>query len=323
MAVLPPDPVFSLRCPDMGPVNSICFHQDQRLLAGTLKGNVFLWDLQTNRSSLNFDIGNEPITTLHHTTDMLISQEKGGTVTLWSMSNTGYIRQRTINGNYFGFCRTALYNNTNGVGDELLFYPCDENSIGVLHINDAEAPSQLLVPDDPQLPKIGTVYCIKPFECASQVFLLAGYESGHFLTWDLSSGVIVDMLQLEPEPMGLDYDPITNRGIVGGASDKLSSISYQRKSMQLQHGSDINIKNAGINCVRIRADQKVFATGGWDGRVRIFSWKSLRPLAVLTEHKTGGIMDIAYSEAKVPMWNAPIMAAAGMDGQITLWDLYN
>lgn len=93
--------------------------------------------------------------------------------------------------------------------------------------------------------------------------------------------------------------------------------------MHLQRGADIAIKNAGINCIRIRKDQKVFASGGWDGRVRIFSWKSLRPLAVLTEHSSGGIMDIVYSEAKITMWKAPIMAAAGMDGQITLWDLYN
>jgi len=67
----------------------------------------------------------------------------------------------------------------------------------------------------------------------------------------------------------------------------------------------------------------VFASGGWDGRIRIFSWKSLRPLAVLTQHKNGGVMDLAYSSQQVAMWRAPIMAAAGMDSQISLWDLYN
>jgi len=46
MAVLPPDPVFSLRSPDMGAVNSLCFQESDRLLAGTIKGSVFLWDLQ-------------------------------------------------------------------------------------------------------------------------------------------------------------------------------------------------------------------------------------------------------------------------------------
>lgn len=46
MAVLPPDPVFNIRAPDMGPVHSLCFHQDERLLAGTENGTVHLWDLQ-------------------------------------------------------------------------------------------------------------------------------------------------------------------------------------------------------------------------------------------------------------------------------------
>lgn len=317
MAVLPPDPVFSLRCPEMGAVNSLCFHTTERLLAGTTKGNIFLWNLQTNRSPLNFDVSNNPVTSLHHLPDMLISQEKGGRVTLWSMTNKSYVRQRTIEGEHLGFCRTALLCNN------LFFYPCGENSVGVLHVNDLDMTPQMLVPDDVQLPKLGSITCLKPFESASQIFLLAGYESGHFLTWDLSSGLVVDLLQLEADPMSVDYDPVTNRGVVGGPGDKLITISYKRQSMQLQRGADIAIKNAGINCIRIRDDQKIFSTGGWDGRVRIFSWKSLRPLAVLTEHKNGGVMDIAYSEGKVNMWHAPIMATAGMDGQISLWDLYN
>lgn len=53
MAVLPPDPVFSLRCPEMGAVNSLCFHESERLLAGTLKGKVFLWDLQVRQTNNN------------------------------------------------------------------------------------------------------------------------------------------------------------------------------------------------------------------------------------------------------------------------------
>ena len=46
MAVLPPDPVFNLRHHDMGAVNSICFHNADRLFCGTAKGAVYLWDLQ-------------------------------------------------------------------------------------------------------------------------------------------------------------------------------------------------------------------------------------------------------------------------------------
>lgn len=302
--------------------------------------------LQTNRSALHFEVGSDPITNLHHTKEHLVTQEKGGTITVYSISNSSYVKERSIPGNHLGYCRTALHINPNNTNEQLLFYPCEESAIGVLHVTDPAAPTQMLVPDDPQLPKLGSVTCFKPFECASQLFLLAGYESGHFLTWDLSSGVLIDTLELAPEALTVDYDPITNRGIIGGtckrisesevlslhvhiflfflyAAEKLTTFSYQRPSMQLQRGSDVCIKNPGVNCVRIRADQKVFASGGWDGRIRIFSWKSLRPLAVLTQHKQGGVLDLAYSEQPVSMWRAPIMAAAGMDAQISLWDLYN
>lgn len=50
--MLPPDPVFSLRSPDMGAVNSLCFQESERLLAGTIKGSVFLWDLQVRHLRL-------------------------------------------------------------------------------------------------------------------------------------------------------------------------------------------------------------------------------------------------------------------------------
>ncbi|XP_061397780.1 guanine nucleotide-binding protein subunit beta-like protein 1 [Musca vetustissima] len=326
MAVLPPDPVFTLRCAEMGPVNSLCFHRNERLLAGTTKGKIFLWDLSTNRSSLHFEVGHqEPITALHHTDDeLLISQEKGGRITLWQMTNTGYKRQLVLPANYMGYCRSVLFNNAHNQEDPLLFYPCDENTIGVLHTTDPENSVQMLVPAE-QLPqqKLGTLNCLKPFEHASQIFCLAGYESGYFLTWDLSSGMVVDVAQIEPDPMAVDYNPATNRGVIGGPGDKITTFSYQRQTMRFQRSSDIALKNPGINCIKIRQDQKVFCAGGWDGRVRIFSWKSLRPLAVLTEHKSGAIMDIAYSTGPVAMWKAPIMAVAGMDSQISLWNLYN
>lgn len=66
----------------------------------------------------------------------------------------------------------------------------------------------------------------------------------------------------------------------------------------------------------------MFVSGGFDGRIRVFSWKSLRPLAVLSEHK-GNLMDIAFSDGIVAFWKSNIMAAGGTDGKITLWDIYN
>lgn len=321
MAVLPPDPVFCLKSTEMGPVNSICFHHNERILAGTVKGGIHLWDLQTNRPFLNFDIGTNPITSLHHTDENLFSQEKGGTIKCWSMTNTGYLLQKTEITNHVAFCRSDYINNK-----EILLYPKDENSIGFITLKNYEI-IKILKPDQDK--NLGHISCIRSIQRNGQDYILAGYESGNILTWDIRdltttiNNTIGNDIILNEFPMTIDYDPITNRGLCGGSNDKLTLFSYQRQSMDLIKQCEIGIKNAGINCIKIRPDQKVFVSGGWDGRIRIFSWKSLRPLAVLTEHKNGGVMDIAFSEGKVTMWKANIMAAAGVDGQITLWDLYN
>ncbi|EAW12974.1 WD40 repeat domain-containing protein [Aspergillus clavatus NRRL 1] len=49
----------------------------------------------------------------------------------------------------------------------------------------------------------------------------------------------------------------------------------------------VNTKHAGQQGLRIRSDGKVFATAGWDSRIRVYSCKTMRELAVLKWHKEG------------------------------------
>lgn len=152
---------------------------------------------------------------------MLISQEKGGTIKLWTVTNSCYALQRAIAPDHLAFCRSVLYTSA-ATGTETLFYPHGENSIGVLHLQSAlgagDSTTQFLIADDPQLPKLGSICCLKPFECDGQMFVLAGYEEGTFLTWDVSSSRVIDLLRIDESPMAVDYDPLTNRGIIGGPS---------------------------------------------------------------------------------------------------------
>lgn len=317
MSVLPPDPVFVLRHPDMDAVNSLVFYKDEKLLAGTLKGTVQLWDLQTNRCTSSFEVGSDPITALHHTNSHLITQEKGGTLKYWSKTKSAYVLEKTTHTNHIAFCRTD-YSNC----DETLVFPQEDNCIGLIHVKDWQSRT-LLVPD--KCLALGQVSCLKKFNLRGHDMVLAGYESGDFLTWDLRSEKPISEIHLNVgAATSADFDGLSNRGIVGGTEDRLFAVTFQMKALeQLTMAQEIPIRNPGINCVRIRGDRKIFTTAGWDGRIRIFSYKSLRPLAVLTEHKSGGIMDIAYSSEIIYYWNSPIMAAGGMDGKISLWSLYN
>lgn len=218
MAVLPPDPVFVLRSAENTAVSSLCFHQNERLLCGSTSGKISLWDLQTNRSCYNFSVGDKPILALHHTEDVLIVQQKGGCISLWLVSNSGYKQQFALSAEHAGFCRSVLYSSEDENSNACqLFYPCDDSSIGILNVCDTDKPPQMLVPSEIEdVPKLGMISCLKPFSYGSNTYVLAGYESGHFLTWNIGKGTVVDMLKLEPEPMAVDYNAAANVGIIGG-----------------------------------------------------------------------------------------------------------
>ncbi|KAL4734079.1 WD40-repeat-containing domain protein [Aspergillus similis] len=49
----------------------------------------------------------------------------------------------------------------------------------------------------------------------------------------------------------------------------------------------VNTKHAGQQGLRVRSDGKIFATAGWDSRVRVYSCKTMKELAVLKWHKEG------------------------------------
>ncbi|KAK4870412.1 hypothetical protein LT330_004760 [Penicillium expansum] len=49
----------------------------------------------------------------------------------------------------------------------------------------------------------------------------------------------------------------------------------------------VNTKHSGQQGLRIRSDGKVFATAGWDCRIRVYSGKTMKELAVLKWHKDG------------------------------------
>lgn len=49
----------------------------------------------------------------------------------------------------------------------------------------------------------------------------------------------------------------------------------------------INTKHSGQQSLHVRSDGRIFLTGGWDSKIRIYSTKTLKEVAVLKWHKEG------------------------------------
>ncbi|KAK3318215.1 WD40-repeat-containing domain protein [Apodospora peruviana] len=60
----------------------------------------------------------------------------------------------------------------------------------------------------------------------------------------------------------------------------------------------VNTKHSGQQGLRIRSDGRIFATAGWDSKVRVYSAKTLKEVAVLKWHQVG-CYAIAFAEVEV------------------------
>ncbi|XP_042090827.1 guanine nucleotide-binding protein subunit beta-like protein 1 isoform X3 [Ovis aries] len=74
------------------------------------------------------------------------------------------------------------------------------------------------------------------------------------------------------------------------------------------------LTNPGIADLKIRPDSKILATAGWDHRVRVFQWRTMRPLAVLAFH-SATVHCVAFDATG-------LLAAGSGDQRISVWSLY-
>lgn len=240
----------------------------------------------------------------------MITQEKCGVLKLWDLNNeSDYVLDTTYNC-AGGYCRSLLFNNKLIVAQE-------KSCVDVLDIKTFEKIQTFKT----SLDKVGHVMCIQCVELSGKHYILAGYESGDIVLWDFFTGKTCSRIKLRECITSITFDKNTSRGICGNASNVIQIFTIN-KDFSITLKCEISITNDGCSVVKIRPDRKIFVCGGWDGRLRLFSWKSLRPLVVLTEHR-GTLTDVTFSPGIVKQWNSNIMAACASDGMISLWNLYN
>ena len=97
-----------------------------------------------------------------------------------------------------------------------------------------------------------------------------------------------------------------------------------QNKLGLQKSKQVKLTNAGILCCAIRPDGRIFAIGGKDGRVRLFGFKSGKPLAILPYHpNTIECVRFSHNLAQSTDRKKYLLFASSRDKSISIWSLYN
>jgi WD40 repeat protein len=157
--------------------------------------------------------------------------------------------------------------------------------------------------------KTGMVMAVKILHLNSTLYLIVGTESGLTSVQKLNSNsnqwetTYVSKPHTQPV-LSLDIVPTTSFLTTASAldiryftssADALITLNPIQKLIENKPLKTLQSKHSGQQSLTARSDGKIFATGGWDGRVRVYSAKSLKELAVLKWHKEG-VYSVAFSE---------------------------
>ncbi|KAM6930629.1 guanine nucleotide-binding protein subunit beta-like protein 1 [Xenentodon cancila] len=317
-----PSPIYTLRGAG-SPLNTLhfsCNGGDTPLLfSGSGNGVIHIWNLQSRRAEkiVEGHSGNSVIwvSTLK-LTDTLISQGRDMQVCLWDLREGRCEAVESVWTGSFGFCQCSLLE-TSLTNCLLAFAGQQTEEIRIIELP-SKTPVCTLVPEA----KLGMVMCLKLWQpdAGPGPLLLAGYEDGSLLLWDVMQRSKLSQVKAHPEPvMCLTFDPQRLKGISGSSEKKLSSWTLDNQNnIQLQ--DSLMMVNPGVSQLCIRDDGKLLASAGWDHRVRIFGWKKLRPLAVLQYH-SDMVLSVAFSDHRQPKQR--LLAAGSKDQRISLWSIYN
>lgn len=165
--------------------------------------------------------------------------------------------------------------------------------------------------------KTGMVMAVNLFTSSSgDVYVASAYEDGHVMVFIHRSPLTpasFDMDNVASNPwkwdklyasrphsqpvLSLDVSPARDYFITSSAdallvkhpipgpspAGRIPTANYMEDSPL----KSVNTRHSGQQGLRMRSDGKIFATAGWDSRVRVYSGKTMKELAVLKWHKEG------------------------------------
>ncbi|PBP20638.1 WD domain-containing protein [Diplocarpon rosae] len=381
MSLPPAQPAYILRG-HVSQVHTTAFiRSNSRLVTGDADGWIVVWSLATKRpvavwrAHVGVILGASA-----WGPDRIITHGKDNKLTVWKLSEEEEESMSKIlpvdrpptprkqpwllhllHVNTMNFCSFAQCPSAPPSEELLIAVPntLSSETVDIFHLPSSQRIHTL--PNPPSL-KGGMVMAVSLFSHpqTSHLTVIAGYESGHTTVSHLSDSTWTTLYtaQAHTQPiLALDVSPardfyltssadavIAKHPLASGTADRATDSdcgNMPLKTLQSRH--------AGQQSIRIRNDGRVFATAGWDARVRVYAVKSMKELAVLKWHQEG-CYSVAFAEVAMGerdaqgagsgellereglmsvkekrLWKAKTahwLSAGSKDGKVSLWEIY-
>ncbi|KAI8882206.1 WD40 repeat-like protein [Backusella circina FSU 941] len=298
-------------------VNNVTFiRHDEYFVSCDMEGWIFIWNIKTRRPVLKWKAHESSCMFVRVTDDneTLISQGRDNMIHIWQLplsfnETTKPGLTHSIPYSAVNFCKISCYTN------EHITFMCSPSfkSIALFNIFDL-TNQKWLIQDAGDNEKLGACMAVELFGTPDHLFVLAGYESGSTALWEVTKNksMLLWSQKEHNEPvLSLSMDSIRSVGISSAADNQLCKYSVETGDVIRK----ITVKKSGLDTLKIRNDNMILGTGGYDGRIRIFSYKTMKPLAVLSYHRDS-VTSIDFGKE-----NKSWLIAAS-DINISLWNIY-
>ena len=383
--LLPPaQPVYVLRGHSVS-VHALAFlRHNLRLLTGDADGWVSLWSLASKRAVAVWRAHHATVLALKEWDDeKIVSQGRDGRLIVWQLrphDEPVLEKNLPVNGasdeqkqpwmlhsllvNTLNFCAFSACCSLNNSAPQATPNSGESNGRGLLVAVPAVRDGQVDVFQLPNEHRISTIPSVKNAKTgmvmALQIFYLedmlrmvVGYESG-CVAFFTQSGIHGDWVMdyhatIHSQPV-LSVDIAPSLGLFYSSSADAVIAQhplYAPDEAQRTRLRKVATKHSGQQALTVRSDEKIFATAGWDSRIRVYSAKTLRELGVLKWHKQG-CYAISFADLHKPRniqfgddekvnngqaqtlderreartEHTHWLAVGAKDGKVSLWDIY-
>ncbi|KAF8917549.1 WD40-repeat-containing domain protein [Mucidula mucida] len=329
MELLPPPPIHILRT-HTAPVTTLFVSADnERIYSGDFSGHVICTSTRTLRPIVSWKAHEDGILGVQECREDVITQARDNKLHVWARveeysrigGSAALAESRTpelkysLDVNALNYCRfsilesrdtmlIALPNLVESSEADIWTLPSCQRLHAAIG-REAKAEGPILSSDGRGRGALGVIMSMHLFSAETSLRLLLAYENGSVtlrgsarptsvegIGWDViwSAKVHVEAVMA----MAVNKDTMTAFSV---SADHLIG----RYDLVTGESEKFKTKQGGNGSVAVRDDGRVCAVGGWDGKIRLYSTKTFKPLGTLKHHKAScQAVAFAHSDPALP-----------------------